>query len=174
MPSRRLIVGLLSLALLSLVGRAESAPQRVGVYRDEEGQWTLQQVDQITDQLRSLGLEVVGLEAGELIDPAVVTPQRLDLLVICEAVRAPAEALNTMARFSRQGGKLMLLGGPYFQQATWPYGQRLFDREAFPCSTAAQHQVIQCSGELDAKRSGHGGILHPCGASGKRYALFTA
>jgi hypothetical protein len=129
MPSRCVIAGLLSLTFLSLVGRADSVSGRVGVYRNDGGQWTAEQVDRLTNRLRGVGLEVSTPDARQLIDPSVVTPERFDLLVICDAARVPAAAVSTIARFSRAGGKLMLLGGPFFEQATWPYGDRWLDRE---------------------------------------------
>jgi len=72
--------------------------------------------------IESTGASVTRLNAQDLCNTPLVTPERFDLLVLVSPERFPAEALETVRTFTDGGGDLMVLGGPAFAEPLWEYG----------------------------------------------------
>ena len=117
-------------AVVSDAAELVDAGRHVGIYHDDNGRWSSEAADAVeslADGLRAVGFEVDRLNDRAVADPSVLSPDVFDLVILAEATRVPARALDTIAQYSRNGGNLMLLGGPFFESTTWQYGSRSLD-----------------------------------------------
>ena len=122
-------VGLLVAATAS-AGRAE-----VGVFSSAASPWGPQLAAALTAGLASRGVAVTALAdrdlaSQDLADPASAKTAGMDLVVVCDATRVPAVAIEKLAAFARRGGKLMVLGGPFFSRPSWEFRGRPLERDA--------------------------------------------
>lgn len=83
------------------------------------------------------------------LDPSAIAalePEACPLVVVAGAARMPIELPEALARYAERGGHLALLGGPFFQQPLWHYGDRTLDRGQLAQAVA---QDIRASVLLD-------------------------
>lgn len=118
----RLSILAILLAWPALVVPAEPAAPRAAFYCDPSGSWSAAQRESLVGQLEAAGLDVTRCEAADLVDTTALTPATYDLLIVADAGTVPSEAPPAIAGYVRGGGKLMLLGGPFFDRRTYPYG----------------------------------------------------
>lgn len=91
----------------------------VGIYAAPATDWTTPFAADLRQRLTRAGYGVADLDAALLADPFVLTPDTLDVLVLCDPRETPAEAPEAVARFLAAGGKALFLGGPAFEKPTW-------------------------------------------------------
>ncbi|MGO8749159.1 MAG: hypothetical protein ACLQNE_24640 [Thermoguttaceae bacterium] len=121
---------LLGIGALAMATVAVAAEGRVGVYRAAQSLWPADQSAGIVQRLEARGCTVATLGDRDMADPARLKVGSLDMLVVCDGTRMPGPALKPLAEYVARGGKLMMLGGPFFEHATWPYGGEFLDRKA--------------------------------------------
>ncbi len=73
-----------------------------------------------TTALREAGFGVTPLTCAQLADPAILNARHVDGLVLTQSPRFPLAAGETLLRFLRNGGDLLLLGGLAFSEPIWP------------------------------------------------------
>ena len=116
--------------LMMAAARAPAAEGRVGVFRPGQSDWPEGVSAGLVGRLQARGNAVVRLGDRDLADPGRLKPDALDLVVLCDGTRVPGRALRPLADYVARGGRLMILGGPFFAHVTWPYGGQWLDRQA--------------------------------------------
>lgn len=109
-------------------GSGQLPPQQIALYHDPESPWKLAPDNPLLRRLAAGGHAVVRLDRGKLSDPRLVTPDAFSLVIVWDARRVPARGIENLAAYVARGGKLMVLGGPFFQHTLWQYGERWLDR----------------------------------------------
>ena len=66
--------------------------------------------------LTQAGYDVATITTDELLDPSLLTPDRVDLLVVSTLGSYPAEGNEVLAGYLRAGGRALLLGGLPFSR----------------------------------------------------------
>lgn len=93
---------------------------------------------QLGEQLRSAGYAVSSIDAGVLCDPAALTAERFDLLVLPNAGVLPARAMGPIEKYLRGGGDIIALRTPMWQRALIEVDGKWTTRDAYARSLAGQ------------------------------------
>ncbi|MDF3127673.1 hypothetical protein P0Y35_00545 [Kiritimatiellaeota bacterium B1221] len=92
------------------------AEGRVAVFDPVEGtihnrlSLSLSRYDQLAETLKECGFEVSRLTLGDLLNPEIFSPDKLDVIVF-EGSDVPRKAIPEIKRFTSEGGVLMNVGG---------------------------------------------------------------
>jgi len=73
----------------------------------------------IADSLRKGGFGVALLTAKQISNPAILNTENIELLVLPECHDLPADFVQSLLQFLRQGGNLIVCGGPMFSRMLW-------------------------------------------------------
>ncbi len=73
--------------------------------------------DALTTEIKAAGYAVTQIDAQTLCDPARLTPEKFDLLVLPDAGPLPAKSMPTIDAYLRGGGDLIALNAPMWQKA---------------------------------------------------------
>jgi len=79
-----------------------------------------QTIDALGAALEAAGFGVTRVGYTQLVDPAVLEPRRVDALVLTDSRAYPAAGRESLERFLRGGGDLVLLGGLAFREPLYP------------------------------------------------------
>ena len=74
-------------------------------------------VDALDGQLKRAGYTVARLDAAGLCDPARLSAEQVDLLVLPDGATLPAASKDSLGSFLRDGGDLIALRAPLWQRA---------------------------------------------------------
>lgn len=100
-------------------------------------------VQAIAAALRAAGCGVTPLTCEQLADPTALEPRRLGALVLTDSRRFPVTARDSLLRYLRGGGDLVLLGGlPFTTPLTLAAGQWVTDDELTALAVAAPDKVL--------------------------------
>ena len=94
----------------------------VALLNDPSGNLDHNTIDAVATALQAGGFGVTRMTYAQLADPAALEPRRLAALVITASRAFPPAARDSLLRFLRGGGDLVLLGGPAFEEPLWPSG----------------------------------------------------
>ncbi len=121
---------------LATIPMVKAAEPRAAVFASAASDWGDAVRQAMIERLRKRGCAVQSWGDAELSDAARLNPAALDLLVVCDARHAPAPALAPLANYAR-AGKLLVLGGPYFEHVSWPYAGKFLGRDELLTRAAA-------------------------------------
>jgi hypothetical protein len=105
---------------------AADSKATIGLYVAPTSEWPAETISALSQALGRSG-EVVRLNART--SDGLLSPEEYWLVVVADARRVSAELPESLAAYSRNGGNLALLGGPFFDEPLWEYGDRMLDRE---------------------------------------------
>jgi hypothetical protein len=94
-------------------------------------------VDALAAELTAAGYEVAKLSAEALCDPAQVTVERFDLLVLPNAARLPSGSIEPIATYLKNGGDCIFLNAPAWQEPLLHLGGQWTTPEACRRACAA-------------------------------------
>ena len=104
---------LLTLALMA----APLCAQTVRVWDAPAGEDALAaQPAEVVELLTQAGYDVATITTEELLDPSLLTPERVDLLVVSTLGSYPADGNEVLAEYLRAGGRALMLGGLPFSR----------------------------------------------------------
>jgi len=106
---------LLAASLLTCAAGAASAKQRVAVLKDAFPYSSAVFVDRLIESLGTTGAPTV-VSGTELARLLASEPRKVDALVLPDARFFPAQALDDLQRYLKQGGNLLAIGGPAFSK----------------------------------------------------------
>ncbi|MFB3785304.1 MAG: beta-galactosidase [bacterium] len=95
---------------------------RIAILDDSLPRLDAQLVEDLANRLKSEGYEIIRITADELCDPAIITPDRVDLLLLPAAAALPAESMKPVEDFIHQGGDIIALQAPAFTEPLWKSG----------------------------------------------------
>jgi hypothetical protein len=94
-------------------------------------------VQRVTERMKAVGMEPVALSVAEVANPSLLTPANISCLVLTNAATCPAEAGPALSRYAAQGGSLLALGTPAFQQVVRRVGDRWMSDQELRAALAA-------------------------------------
>ena len=121
----------------------------IGIYQAPETAWAASLATDLSQRLRAAGYGVVAVDSALLANPFVLTPDALDVLILCDPRQVPAAAPIAVARFLGAGGKAVFLGGPAFATLTWLLDGRWLPTAEYRAALAA---TLKTSVLLDFER----------------------
>jgi len=116
---------------LQRLGYARSPRGNVALLKDALPGFDDALADRLAQALQRTGASVTVLDAAALANPFVLSIEHFDLLALAHPRTFPGDALDSLERFLRDGGDLIVLGGPAFERIVWNYEGRWLDREGF-------------------------------------------
>lgn len=90
----------------------------------------------LTAELRSAGYAVVEIGPAALCDPAKLSAERFDLLVVPDAGPLPAASMKPVENYLRGGGDIIALNTPMWQRALINMGGRWLTRGEYQVESA--------------------------------------
>jgi len=95
-------------------------------------------LEKLGEQLKSAGYSVISIDADLLCDPARLSADQIDLLVLPNAGVLPARAMGPVEKYLKGGGDLIALRTPMWQTALIKVAGQWTTREAYARSTTGQ------------------------------------
>lgn len=97
---------------------------RAGVFFDQNFGVDKRAAKAVKEALRKAGFGVALLSARQISDPAILNIENLDLLVLPRCCDLPGGFAESLPMFLRQGGDLIVFGGPMFMRMLWEHEGR--------------------------------------------------
>lgn len=130
---------LLSIALLGVRFGLVAAPTpRAALLSDPHLIQNEALIDVIAGQVAAAGYAAERITVNQLADPAQLTRNRFELLVLCEAESLPAKAAPAIENFLKQGGDLLALGLPAWKNPQFQINDRWISRADYERTLAEQ------------------------------------
>ena len=123
-------------ALRDKLRAARTAAGLVGLYTPSAAELGPALADALAKRLKAAGYGIAKLTDAEAANPYALAPEVVDLLVVADPRRLPAEAMQTLAQYAEHGGKLMLLGGPAFTTPLYQYDDRWLTADEYQIELA--------------------------------------
>ena len=102
--------------------------------------------DGLSARLKNAGCDVSVSDIIPSNTDTVSLKDDIDLVILCSPVRAPWAFAATLKGYLENGGKVMTLGGPFFQEMLWPYGGQWMDWEHY-----ADHRLNERADRISSR-----------------------
>ena len=83
----------------------------------------------MADEMKAAGYRVMELDPAGLCDPAVLSADKVDVLVLPDSSALPAKSTDTIQAYLRAGGDIIALNTPMWQKSLVHIGNRWLTRE---------------------------------------------
>lgn len=132
MKAFTMMLVMLTLCAGTATAAAESPePPRAAIFTEDLGAHDANLIEAVRGAVAEAGYEAVMITATDLADPAALTPEAYDALVLPDASRLPATAAGAVEAYLDAGGDILALNAPLWQARMLHRDGKWMDRDQY-------------------------------------------
>ncbi len=125
----------------------------VALYQPPSADWPRDLAAALASSLQQAGCAVEHLDDAAVVNPDLLLPEVIDLLILADSRTMPAEAMKAVSQYADRGGRLMVLGGPAFSRLLYPWAGQWLAYSDY-VSAVAQSLPVQVALNFETSDAG--------------------